>query len=266
MTDDQKFVFDLTGYLVVKDALTSDEVGRCNEAVEQHMDGLVVANPERVLSEESKTLAGPAKQYYLDKCLEWERPWCEPFREILVNPHIESCLNVILQKGYRLDGSGATLVVADSGAEGLVLHGGGAEAPTSMAYFCKNGIFYCGMTVVEVMLADEGPGDGGLAVIPGSHKANFPSPREIKLCDGYQEHITEVHAKAGDAVIFLETTIHGALAWKGQHQRRTLLFRFNPGFANYHGLPYELSTPDYIADMTEEQRAVMKWPAQRPRS
>ena len=263
MTDDQKFLFDLTGYLVIKGALTADQVARCNEAVEHQMDKLIVANPERVLSEDSKTLAGPAKQHYLRECLEWERPWCEPFRDVLVNPHIASCLNVILQKGYRLDGGNATLVVADAGAEGLVLHGGGAEALTSMAYFCRNGVMYCGLTVVEVMLADEGPGDGGLALIPGSHKANFPSPRQMKLCDQHREHIVEVHAKAGDAVIFLEATIHGALPWKGRHQRRTLIYRFNPGFANYHTLPYELSTPDYIADMTDEQRAVMMWPGLR---
>ncbi len=263
MTDDQKFLFDLGGYLVIKGALTAAELARCNEAVDHHMDKLTVANPEQVLSEDSTALAGPAKQHYLGPSLEWERPWCEPFRDILVNPHVASCLNVILQKGYRLDGGGATMVVADAGAEGLVLHGGGAEAPTSMGYFCKNGIFYCGMTVVEVMLADEGPGDGGLVLILGSHKANFASPRKMKLCDQYQDRIVEVHAEAGDAVIFLEATIHGALPWKGKHQRRTLIYRFNPGFANYHGLPYELETPDYIADMTEDQQAVMKWPGQR---
>ena len=174
MTDDQKFLFDLTGYLVIKGALTADQVDRCNEAVDRHMDKLGVANPERVLSEDSKTLAGPAKQHYLGKCLQWQRPWCEPFRDVLVNPHIASCLNVILQKGYRLDGRGALLVVADAGAEGLVLHGGGAEAPTSMGYFCKNGIFYCGMTVVEVLLADEGPGGS-----EGGERRTFRSGRAI---------------------------------------------------------------------------------------
>ena len=32
------------------------------------------------------------------------------------------------------------------------------------------GHFFTGLTVVEVMLADEGPGDGGLCLVPGSHK------------------------------------------------------------------------------------------------
>ena len=42
----------------------------------------------------------------------------------------------------------------------------------------------------------------------------------------YEDHryaVTEVCAKAGDAIIFSETCTHGTLPWKGRHQRRALL-------------------------------------------
>ncbi len=55
--------------------------------------------------------------------------------------------------------------------------------------------------MVEYLLADEGPGDGGVAVIPGSHKANLPCPQSIKGWERYKEHVVDVQVKAGDAVI-----------------------------------------------------------------
>ena len=67
----------------------------------------------------------------------------------------------------------------DKGDGGHYLHGGGVERQDfSQTYTFKYGQMFCGLTVVEFQLADEGPGDGGLAVIPGSHKANYPSARE----------------------------------------------------------------------------------------
>ena len=42
-------------------------------------------------------------------------------------------------------------------------------------------------------------------VIPGSHKANLPCQQSMKGWERYQEHVVDVHAKAGDAVIFTET-------------------------------------------------------------
>ena len=262
MTDDQKYLYDLNGYLVVPEVLTRQQLDLCNEAVDHQMDKRIVANPERALSDGSTALAGPGKQYYLKRVLQWDRPWCEPFRDMLVNPKISDCLNVLLDTGYRLD-TGPGIVLAEAGAEGLVLHGGGSEGCHSNAYFCRDQRFFCGLTVVEIMLADEGPGDGGLVVIPASHKANFPCPRQMKRCEQYEQHIREVHPKAGDAVIFAEATVHGALPWTASHQRRAALFRYNPGFMNYHSMPYELVEPDYIKDMTDQQRAVMQPPSLR---
>ena len=68
---------------------------------------------------------------------------------------------------------------------------------------------FAGMVVVEFMLADEGPGDGGVAVVQGSHKSNYPAPTSLKVGERWQQHVTEVHAKKGDVVIFCEACVHG---------------------------------------------------------
>ena len=36
MTDNEKFLFDLWGYVVIEDVLTPDEIALANEAVDRH--------------------------------------------------------------------------------------------------------------------------------------------------------------------------------------------------------------------------------------
>ena len=260
MNDDEKYLFDLNGYLVLDQVLTPEEVRRCNEAIDHHMEDATSCTP---YSRESKSLSGTSTRIDLGGMLNWDRPWCEPFRELLVHPRITPCLNAILGERYRLD-HGPGLIAMDPGCGGGTLHGGGFERSNfSEAYFFKSGRIYCGLTVVEVMLADEGPGDGGVAVVPGSHKSNLPCPRELQLCDKYQDQIREINVKTGDVAIFTETLTHGTLAWKGKHQRRAVLYKYSPGFQAYSGGPYKISYPDFVNDMTPEQRAVLEPPSMR---
>lgn len=56
MTEDERYLFDMAGYLVIKDALTPEEIARCNEAIDHHIDRL--KERENSLVGESKALAG----------------------------------------------------------------------------------------------------------------------------------------------------------------------------------------------------------------
>ena len=38
-----------------------------------------------------------------------------------------------------------------------------------------------GLINYQFYLSDVNPGDGGLCVVPGSHKSNYPCPQDIKL-------------------------------------------------------------------------------------
>ena len=261
MTQDQRYLFDLNGYLIVKDVLSPDEVARCNSAIDRHSDQS--APMERSLAGDSPALAGTSRRRDLGGMLQWEKPWCDPFRHMLAHPGVAPCLNEILGANYRLD-HGPSLISQDEGCEGCTLHHGGGEAGDFvLAYFFQNNRIFTGLTVVEYMLADEGPGNGGVAVVPGSHKANLPCPRDMKLGQLYQEHVLEVNARAGDAVIFTEALTHGTLPWKASHQRRALLYKFSPGYQAFSGGAHDIAYPDYIEEMPSEQRAVMEAPHYR---
>ncbi len=256
MTDDEKYLFDLTGYLVLRDVLTPEEVERCNAAIDKHVDRL--QEMEQSMAVGSKALEGTSHRRDLGGMLAWERPWCEPFRALLVHPRVVPYLEVILGKGFRLD-HGPGLIAMDTGCEGGTLHGGSVERPDlSEAYFFKNGRIYCGLTVVEYLLADEGPGDGGVAVVPGSHKANLACPREMNRGEKYREHVGEVNGRAGDVVIFTQTSTQGTLPREAGPQRRARLYKFSPGFQAYGTGAHTVTYPDYIMDMTDAERAVME--------
>ena len=94
----------------------------------------------------------------------------------------------------------------DRGTQGGTLHHGAADIfDFSLSYEFKNGRIMTGLTVVEYLLADEGPGDGGVAIIAGSHKSCVPAPRSIKTLENHRHAVTELNGKAGDAIIFTET-------------------------------------------------------------
>ena len=60
--------------------------------------------------------------------------------------------------------------------------------------------------VVAYNLRDVGPGDGGFAVVPGSHKASYPFPPEWIELDvpGGRRFVNAVTGPAGTAVLFTE--------------------------------------------------------------
>ena len=258
MNEEQKYLFDLTGYLLLRDVLSAEELQALNAGIDQHIETLEPLAEST--AGDSKTLAGTSRRNDMGNMLAWQRPWCEPFRKLLVHPTVKPVLEGILGTGYRLD-HGPGLIAMDAGGEGCTLHGGGADRmDLSEVYFYKNDRIYTGLTVIEYLLADEGPGDGGVCVVPGSHKANLPLPKSMHLWEDHREQVIELNGKAGDAVIFTETLTHGTLPWTAQHQRRALLYKFSPGTLAYGSGPHEVAYQDYMEDMEEDERAVMEAP------
>ena len=258
MDEDLKYLFDLNGYLHLKQVLSPEEVASLNAGIDHHRARM--NEMDRSLAGGSKALEGTSRRKDLGGMLAWERPWCEPFRRLLVHPQTKPILDEVLGKGYRLD-HGPGLIAMDKGCEGGTLHGGGIERKDiSEVYFFKGGRIFTGLTVVEFLLADEGPGDGGVAVVPGSHKANLACPRSMMMWEKHREHVLEINGKAGDAVIFTETLTHGTLPWTADHERRALLYKFSPGTLSYGGGAHETGYADYIEDMAEDERAVMEAP------
>ncbi len=257
MSEREKYLFDLQGFLVVRDFLTPEEVAALNESVDANID--VMGEDGNSHTGESTTLVGKKRGMFTGM-LSWPKPWCNPFRDIVVHPKLLPYLNTIHGRGWRLDHQ-PFILTADKGTEGLRLHGPGmVNFDGSQYYIYTNGQMRCGMVVFQFQLADVNEGDGGLAVIPGSHKANLACPEKIKEWEMDQDIVYNVPAKAGDLIIFNEATTHGTLPWTADHDRRSLLVRYSPKYLHFAGGYYETSFPEWVDELTEAQRAVLEPP------
>ncbi|MDX1934530.1 MAG: phytanoyl-CoA dioxygenase family protein [Capsulimonadales bacterium] len=257
MTEREKYLFDVQGILLVRNFLTPEEVARLNDAIDANADRMT--ETEGTYLGNSTTLKGTAQRGILHGMLEWEKPWCEPFRELLAHPKALPYLDTMLGRGWRLDHA-PVLFYASEGTEGLKLHGPGHNFDSAQYYVHKNGIMRCGMVSYQFQLADIGPGDGGFCYVPGSHKANYPCPASVLECDADEDCVLHVPCKAGDLLIFNEATTHGTLPWKATHQRRTLMYRFSPKTVHFAGGYYRPEFPDWVNELTEAQRAVLEPP------
>ena len=84
-------------------------------------------------------------------------------------------------------------------------------------YLVKNGQIFCNDVVVFFYFTDFLSGDGGLVVLPGSHKSEFERPPDLFFPD-LNDTKPQLHParknitpKAGDAIILTELTTHGVL-------------------------------------------------------
>ena len=144
--------------------------------------------------------------------------------------------------------------VGDAGAQVTGRLDPGHECP-ELNYKCHNGQMSNALLAMSVALCDANPGDGGFCVVRGSHKLNFAVPDEITHgdfagtgdgSDGGQvtawtqsvneftnEHLHQPSLRAGDVILFSEATVHGALPWRADRERRLALVRFSPATLSY---------------------------------
>lgn len=243
MSEDEKYLFDLNGYIIVRGVLNSEQIENANRAIDNHADEMVERSDDALRNTASNTKfsgSGPGRKD-LGRVLEWGREESKVFQSILAHPRLVPIYHGILGKGYRMDHLPMVLA-QDKGSEGFQLHGGTIDCGSGeynpfLAYHCQHGMIRSALLAVNVVLVDHNAGDGGFCVVPGSHKSNFKMPKGMMDGEKYEEYIVQPATKAGDVVLFSEGTVHGAKSWTSDRQRRTCLYRFSPA-TNVYGRSY----------------------------
>ncbi len=249
MNEEERYLFDLQGYLVLKNVLDADTVAGMNT----WLDAQTQNNPEW----QSQTG---------NKHLENVITWGTPFRNLMDHPRVLPYLIAMMGDMLRLDHDYA--IFLKPGHKGLELHGPTMLHPYDPChyYHCRNGEIFCGLCVATFALSDVEPGQGGLAVIPGSHKNNFNTPDDIRFFRRESPIVQHVPTKAGDCVIFTEALMHGTLPWQGPGERRTLFFKYAPPviawtnkrYLGADGDPHVLARE---SEFTERQRILLQPPS-----
>ena len=242
LTELERYLFDLQGFLVLEDALTPAEIAAINELLDQY-----IVNVDE-----------PGKLWIrFDSLLGWGTP----FRTLIDNPRITPYLVALVGAGFRLDHDYVHIIRQGSGPIGSILHGGGTPYDPCQYYLYKEGRMHNGLVAVAYNLTDVPSGVGGFGCIPGSHKSNLPLPEEWQDLEHPHQSVQTLSGKAGTAILFTEALSHGTLPWKGQHERRTLFYKYSPypsAWARYY------YNPDDYPDLTEEQKRILKTPGFYP--
>ncbi len=265
MDKHELYFWDLTGYLLIRNALTPDELAAANEAIDYCLDKIPAGKPGQG-ARGSKALAGSTGRLEMHGLLQLPNPYCEPFRKMIAHPAVVMRLNVMCGKGFRLD-HGPLVIAGVKGTEGLTLHGSGEPHKPYVAYHHQNGGTYCGGVTVTWQLTDVNAGDGGFVCVPGSHKSQYPIPDGVRTSDDDMGVVAQPAMKAGDVLFFMDgAQTHGTHPWQSESPRRSILIKY-AARDSVRGVPRrELFLPEVWWDekivngMTEEQRAVLCGP------
>ena len=249
MTDEERYLFDLQGYLVLRGVLTQQEVDELNEVSDRvyprdYSDG-----------NDSKERRGIRNVRYVSR-------WGPACQRLIDHPRIVPILAEFLGPKFRIDHDYAMFM--NAGSDSGNLHGL-PELGTHRYFHYLDGQVRTGLTVVTFMLAPARAGDGGFVCIPGSHKGNFPQnlPEDVRTLKRVPSYVVQPEVDAGDVVIFTEALTHGTKDWRGTHERRAFLFKYNPGHMANHQASYD--TANYF-DPTPQQQRIMGAPSVGSRS
>ncbi|MBT3267139.1 hypothetical protein HN371_08310 [Candidatus Poribacteria bacterium] len=215
MTDEQKFVFDLKGWLLLPGLLGEDDV--C--AIRDHIQALR-HDRDSLDPNDRYSLSGPA-QILVD-----HPAIVSVLRGVLGGDRNDDCY------GFRCENSFS--MIRSEGEVGLEPHGGGLGVGVH-AYSCQNGSIYSGLTRVAWELNPVRHGEGGTLVMSGSHKMNFPIPETHR---GFDSPLFETYeCPPGSAIIFSESVNHAGPLWKTKEHPRMAIFNcYSNADAQYHKL------------------------------
>ena len=267
MNEEEAYLFDLRGFIVVKNALQPNQIDDLSRRLEAHRS----SNPSPILGSDRTILDDDAGAWSASSLLELGGTYLD-----LVNlPTIAPYLTKLLGEHYRLDHDYAKIDSKMPEREKtLYLHGGGqgAGGPADLVgpsdggqcfYRYSNGRFFNGLVAVAFELDDVQASDGGFACVPGSHKSNIGLPtawRHSKTQAEVPDFVQRVAAAAGDAIIFTEACAHGTVPWEGKpgSERRTLFYKYCPHAVAWSPCYYNA---DNYPDLSAEQQQLLMPPS-----
>ena len=257
------FLFDLNGYLILKNAVEPELLNDLNRAFDNFpplTQGEWWGNAQR------RDYTGETG-FELHNCVEAGTPferliahpgwighvrrYCGEAQSYMEGLFIDECIASIRRSGGHHPG-----------------HSGGYQGALRGAYHYANGVFRCGQCNIILALTDIGPGDGPTMVVPGSHKSNFPHPGIGDYAKG--DRMDElagaipVYLNKGDAVLFVDGLIHGGSSRTNTGgERRVTIYRYGPAWgATRFGFEYSQTLLDRLTE--EERRILQPVPPNRP--
>ena len=261
ITDRDKYFFDLNGFLLLKGALSADEVRDLNATI----DSILPLKPDEWCGYVHGHSYGDEEGLNLQQIYEGG----EAFEKLIDHPSWIDKVKYFVGGEGTFDYHSGPLFIDENfvsvrgPGQAIGLHSGGHEGTKRTQFRYYNGRFQCGQINILMALTDIGEGDGATMVIPGSHKSNFIHPDSDKYkmfseepsVDNVEGAI-EVRMDAGDAILFVDAISHGSAKRTNEGDRRIAVYRYGPSWGNFRG-GYTVS-PELLERLTPERRKIVR--------
>lgn len=257
----EKYLFDLNGYIIIKNALTKREVNDCNIII----DKLKNLKNNQWKGHVHGHNYGGKEGLNLQQIYEAGKP----FEKLIDHPSWIYHMQEFVGGKGTFDHQHGPLFIDENFAnvrgpgEAIGIHSGNPEGIQRNHYRYQDGKFHCSQVNILIALTKIGPGDGGTVIIPSSHKSNIQHPeyKENKMKKNRvtsAENMTgsfEVYLDAGDALLFVDSLCHGSAKRTNKGERRIAVYRYGPSWGFFRH-PYRPST-QLLKRLTKFQRKIV---------
>ncbi len=250
------FLFDLNGYIVIKNAVAPALIGAVNAAI----DALPPLEVGEWLGNAQRRDYTKDTGLEIHNCVEMGTV----FEQLIDQPsYINHLRRYCGEKDSYVEGlfiDECIVSVRRSGGHHPV-HSGGYQGALRGAYHYENGVFRVGQCNIIVAWTDVGPGDGPTMVVPASHKSNFTHPEFGDYGRGDRMDALPgaipLYMNAGDALLFCDGLMHGGSSrTTAAGERRVTIYRYGPLWASTR-FGYQYS-PELLARLTPERRKILQ--------
>ncbi|WP_309693624.1 phytanoyl-CoA dioxygenase family protein [Armatimonas sp.] len=241
LTEEQRYFFDLRGWMLIPSVLSEDEVAEMKEfCYRLHEDKNAVPLAQR------SSVGGPLQTLT-------DHPVVVGFmNELVAYEHTAS------ESGYGFRLEGTFLTIRAEGHDNYSPHGGGGMFNfhgNSHHYGCRPGAISSGLTRVVWELNPVRKGEGGTVFLTGSHKAAFPAPKSV-WSDRHSPHWEDYECPAGSCLIFTEAISHSGARWTNSEWDRVAIFNcYNTVGAKWHEWQPH---PELLADMPPLRQSLFR--------
>ena len=236
MTDEQFYLLDSVGVIIVRSAVPIEQVAYINERIDRTLAGAVVSK---------------------FPILEMD----DVFLDMMTHSWILAACNRLLGNRFRFDHAFG-LQQPPSRPN---LHGGPQACQASCFYHASAPTSppLVGRISVGIALTNQSSALGGFAYIPGSHKSSslMHGSRvltEILKNDFDHECLSIPSLAPGDICMFPDCLVHGTAPWRGPYTRRALYYMYSPGYMAWR--PYQEIEKYLALAKTPLQRRLLRPP------